>query len=243
MRTNHAQYEFAEPLFFEKKVKNAGGSVVESIEAKNLIVSHNHINILPSHVFLASHKNRLTVSKPRRSWKCALGARKFSELGGVQTTQKGSQRIPPKHLAALPPYACRLSQASVALLPHQAVGAPPAVPNRHATPLLAFFPPPRLSIRSRLCCFPYPHPIPASVGCLVACTQELFALEPLVGVAQEHEPSGSRTQWNWSGIFHQGVLGGDFIAPNHPSPSATVSKSVVQTLWRPHAVPFVSLVH
>ena len=44
------------------------------------------INNLPFHVFSASHESRLTVSKPGRSEKCALGARNFSEQCAVQTT-------------------------------------------------------------------------------------------------------------------------------------------------------------
>ena len=45
-------------------------------------------------MFLASHENRVAVSKPRRSQKCVLGARNFSYLGGVQTRNEGSQRGP-----------------------------------------------------------------------------------------------------------------------------------------------------
>ena len=41
--------------------------------------SHGHINILPFHVFFASHEIRLTVSKPTRSQKCALKACNCSE--------------------------------------------------------------------------------------------------------------------------------------------------------------------
>ena len=71
-----------------QNVKNCCGSVVRTVKAKSLVVSDHHINTLPLHVFLASHESRLTVSRPRRSWKCALGTPNFSELGGVQTTQK-----------------------------------------------------------------------------------------------------------------------------------------------------------
>ena len=50
-------------FFFQKKsyVKNAGGSVVETIEADRLLVSNQHINILLFPVFLASRESRLTV--------------------------------------------------------------------------------------------------------------------------------------------------------------------------------------
>ena len=47
------------------------------------------------HVFSASHESRFTVSKRGRSWKRALGARNFSDLGWVQTTQELAQRIRP----------------------------------------------------------------------------------------------------------------------------------------------------
>ena len=67
----------------------------KSIEAESPIVSDHHINTLPFHVFLASHESRLTVSKPGRSQKCELGARNFSELGGVKIIIMPAQLIPP----------------------------------------------------------------------------------------------------------------------------------------------------
>ena len=53
--------------------KNAGGSVVEPIEAKSPVVSNHHINILPFHVFLASHESRHTVCQNQDALRCALG--------------------------------------------------------------------------------------------------------------------------------------------------------------------------
>ena len=53
-------------IFEGFNARSAAGSVVKSIEAESPIVSDHQINILLFHVFLASHKNRLTVSKPRR---------------------------------------------------------------------------------------------------------------------------------------------------------------------------------
>ena len=56
--------------------QHASGSSGKRIDSENWVqrsMSRFEL-LLPCHVFLASHESRLTVSKPGRSWKCALGS-------------------------------------------------------------------------------------------------------------------------------------------------------------------------
>ena len=68
MGTNQIQHALKlQEFLMGSNAKSAGGSVVETIEAVSRYVSDHHINILPFHLYLASNKNRVAVSKPRRS--------------------------------------------------------------------------------------------------------------------------------------------------------------------------------
>ena len=80
--------------------------VVLATKLESPIVSNHHINMLPFTVFFASHESRLTVSKPGRSQKCALGARNFSEQCGVQNHQNSRAAYSAKSLLTVMEAVC-----------------------------------------------------------------------------------------------------------------------------------------
>ena len=77
------------PCFGCLNVMSACESFVETVEAESLFVSSPSFNILPFSRVLASHENRLAMSKPGRFQKCAFWRpQPPRKLTGVKTNPK-----------------------------------------------------------------------------------------------------------------------------------------------------------